>query len=125
MLFVVCNILKIDLTIAFLIAIMILIFCPSASAVENPDNENLAKIKVDDVNKDSFQEVHRTQGKVVLIYNEDALDEDDMELNNKNDIIPVQGGAVVENKKMAIPPVLKRTVWITTMCVTFTMPGVK
>jgi LPS-assembly protein len=99
MLFVVCNILKIDLTIAFLIAIMILIFCPSASAVENPDNENLAKIKVDDVNKDSFQEVHRTQGKVVLIYNEDALDEDDMELNNKNDIIPVQGDAVVENKK--------------------------
>ncbi len=98
--FILLNILKVDLTIAFLIAIIILISCPLASAVESTNNENLVKIKADGVNKDSFREVLHTQGGMTLIYSDDALDEVDMELNN---IAPLQGASVSETKKNGNP----------------------
>ena len=91
------NVLKIDLFSAFLIIIIFLISCPSAFAAASTSNQDLVKIKLD-TNKEKIHAVHNAEGKLVLIYSDDEPDAEDMEFNNKNDLVPAQEASVGENK---------------------------
>jgi LPS-assembly protein len=87
------KILNLDLTIAFLIAIIIFISCPGASASETKNNGNPANIEADSMDYDNVRDVYHAQGKVNIIYSGAVLSADDMELDNKNNIATAQGNA--------------------------------
>ena len=87
------NILNFDLTIAFLMAIIIFISCPGAFAVEPENNGNPANIEADSMDYDNVRDVYHAQGKVNIIYSGAALYADDMTLDNKNNIATAQGSA--------------------------------
>ena len=100
--FIVFNTLKFDLTIAFLIAIIILISCPLASAVETPNNDNFVNIETGGVDSGDFSDISRVQGKVTVIYKGPAPDAED-DVDNKNNIASASGSSVVETKKNGNP----------------------
>ena len=57
------NILNLDLTIAFLMAIIIFIFCPGAFASEPKKNGNPANIEADSIDYDNVSDVYHAEGK--------------------------------------------------------------
>jgi LPS-assembly protein len=97
------NILNLDLTIAFLMAIIIFISCPGAYASETKNNDNPVNIKADSMNGDNFSDVSRVQGKMTVIYEGPAPDAEDTEVDNKNNIVTAQGASVVETKNNGNP----------------------
>jgi len=97
------NILNLDLTIAFLMAIIIFISCPGAYASETKNNDNPVNIKADSMNGDNFSDVSRVQGKMTVIYEGPAPDAEDTEVDNKNNIVTAQGAYVVETKNNGNP----------------------
>jgi len=97
------NILNLDLTIAFLIAIIIFISCPGASASETKNNDNPVNIKADSMNGDDFSDVSRVQGKMTVIYKGPAPDAEDTGLDNKNNIAAASGASAVETKNNGNP----------------------
>ena len=80
------NILNLDLTVAFLIAIIIFISCPGAFAVELKNNGNPANIEADSMDYDNSRDVYHAKGKVNTVYSGAALSADEMELDNKINI---------------------------------------
>lgn len=88
---VVFNILNISLSVSFLIAIIILLSGPSAFAVVAIGNGDLIKVKAS-VNKEKIHAVHNAEGKLILIYSEDAPDAEDIDLS----IVPVQETSAAE-----------------------------
>jgi len=97
------NILNLDLTITFLIAIIIFISCPGASAFETKNNDNPVNIKADSMNGDDLSDVSRVQGKVTVIYKGPAPDAEDIGVNNKNNIAAAPGASAVETKNNGNP----------------------
>jgi LPS-assembly protein len=96
------NILNLDLTIAFLIAIIIFISCFGASASETKNNDNPVNIKADSMNGDDFSDIAHVQGKVTVIYKGPAPDAEDTEVDNKNNI-SAPGASTVETKNNGNP----------------------
>jgi LPS-assembly protein len=97
------NILNLDLTIAFLITIIIFISCPGASASETKNNDNPVNIKADSMNGDDLSDVSRVQGKITLIYKGPAPDAEDTGGDNKNNIAAAPGASAVETKNNGNP----------------------
>ena len=97
------NILNLDLTITFLIAIIIFISCPEVSASETKNNDNPVNIKADSMNGDDFSDVSRVQGKVTVIYKGPAPDAENTGVDNKNNIAAVPGASAVETKNNGNP----------------------
>ena len=97
------NILNLDLTIAFLIAIIIFISCPGASASETKNNDNPVNIKADSMNGDDLSDVSRVQGKVTVIYKGPAPDAENTGVDNKNNIAAAPGASAVEIKNNGNP----------------------
>ncbi|MGP8154517.1 MAG: LPS-assembly protein LptD [Smithella sp.] len=75
-----------DLTIAFLIAIIIL-FLPPAAFADGAGS-------MDD---DNSRDVYQVQGKVIVIYSDDAIYAGDDELDNKKNAAPVQSNNLLKN----------------------------
>jgi LPS-assembly protein len=96
------NILNLDLTIAFLIAIIIFISCPGASASETKNNDNPVNIKADSMSGDDFSDIAHVQGKVTVIYKGPAPDAEDTKVDNKNNI-SAPGASTVETKNNGNP----------------------
>jgi LPS-assembly protein len=94
-LFVALNMFKIDSIITFLIVTIVLISCPLTSTAVATSNENLVKIKLD-AGKEKIHAIHNAEGKLVLIYSEDAPDAEDVETGGKDDSIPVQETSAAE-----------------------------
>ena len=86
-------ILRLDLKISFLIAIIILISCPGSSASETKNNDNPVNIEADSMDYDSVRDVYHARGKVNIIYGAVTLYADDVELDNKKNIATAQGSA--------------------------------
>jgi LPS-assembly protein len=78
-------VLKLDLTIAFLMAIIILFLSPAAFAVEAGSIDN-----------DNSGDVSRVQGKVTIIYSGDAGYAGDDELDNEKDAAPVKDNTLLK-----------------------------
>lgn len=87
------NILNLDLTIAFLMAIIIFIICPGAFAVEPENHGNPVNIEADSMDYDNVRDVYHAKGQVTIVYSDAALSADDMELDNKKNIATAQGNA--------------------------------
>ena len=96
------NILNLDLTIAFLIAIIIFISYSGASASETKNNDNPVNIKADSMNGDDFSDIAHVQGKVTVIYKGPAPDAEDTKVDNKNNI-SAPGALAVETKNNGNP----------------------
>ena len=86
---------KIDSIITFLIVTIVLNSCPLTSTAVATSNENLVKIKLD-AGKEKIHAIHNAEGKLVLIYSEDAPDAEDVETGGKDDSIPVQETSAAE-----------------------------
>jgi len=97
------SILNLDLTIAFLIAIIIFISCPGAFAVEPKNNYNPVNIKADSMNDDNFSDLAHVQGKATVIYKGPAPDAEDTEVDNKYNIASAPGASAVETKNNGNP----------------------
>jgi LPS-assembly protein len=95
-------ILRFDLTIAFLIAIVIFISCPGAFAAETVNNDNPVNIGTDNTNSDDVSDEYHVQGKVTVIYKGSAPDADDAEVDHKKNIA-APGSAAAENKNNGNP----------------------
>ena len=78
-------VLKLDLTIAFLMAIIILFLSPAAFAVEAGSIDN-----------DNSGDVSRVQGEITIIYSGDAGYAGDDELDNKNNAAPVKDNILLK-----------------------------
>jgi LPS-assembly protein len=92
------NILNLNLIIVFLIAVIIFISSPGSSASETKNNDNPDNIKTDSMNGDDFPDIAHVQGKVTVIYKGPALDAEDTEIGNRNNLASAPGASAVETK---------------------------
>lgn len=88
--------LRFDLTIVFLITIIILIAGLPSFAVEPVNNENPVNLEADSMDYDNVRDVYHAKGKAKIIYSGAALYADDMELDNKSNVATVQGSAFLK-----------------------------
>jgi len=93
--FVAFDILKVNSFIAFLIVIMFFISSLSAFAALATNNVDLVSIKLEAV-QEEIHAAHNAEGKLVLIYSENAPDAEDVETGGKDDSIPVQETSAAE-----------------------------
>jgi LPS-assembly protein len=78
--------LQFDLTIAFLLAIIILFLCPAAFAVGAEKSD-----------QSSIRDLNNNQRKVIIIYNDDAANASDDEPDNKKNAAPAKDDTLLKN----------------------------
>lgn len=88
--------LKLNLTIAFFFAIIILLSGFPSFATEPIDDENPVNIEAESMDYDKSRDVYHAKGKANIIYSGATLFAEDMELDNKNNIATAQGNALLK-----------------------------
>ncbi|MCX5849599.1 MAG: LPS assembly protein LptD [Deltaproteobacteria bacterium] len=86
-----------------MIAILIFISCPGASAVETQNNENSVNIETGSMDGGYFPDISRVQGKVTVIYKGPAPDAEDIKLDNKNNITATPEASAAETQNNGNP----------------------